>query len=91
MNNNLAWWERPLRKRDMEWMDEGLCRQIGDVFHEGDNYDQKQAKKVCKRCPVLEPCLEWALDQPGIGGILGGTSEPDRRKIHRSRRQEEAS
>lgn len=44
-----------------------------------------RAVAVCQDCPVIKPCLEFALDN-GERGIWGGTSERQRRKMRKSRR-----
>ncbi|MFI6936295.1 WhiB family transcriptional regulator [Streptomyces cellulosae] len=44
---------------------------------------QEQAKAVCRRCPVREQCLEWALDTGQSIGVWGGTSENERRALKR--------
>ncbi|MFI5673268.1 WhiB family transcriptional regulator [Streptomyces cellulosae] len=44
---------------------------------------QEQAKAVCRRCPVQEQCLEWALDTGQSIGVWGGTSENERRALKR--------
>ncbi|GGZ81265.1 WhiB family transcriptional regulator [Streptomyces rubiginosohelvolus] len=43
----------------------------------------EEAKAVCRRCPVMEACLDWALDSGQDHGVWGGTDENDRRRIHR--------
>ncbi|MFH8801861.1 WhiB family transcriptional regulator [Streptomyces sp. NPDC017936] len=43
----------------------------------------EQAKAVCRRCPVREPCLEWALETDQTLGVWGGTSETERRALRR--------
>ncbi|MFI7497944.1 WhiB family transcriptional regulator [Streptomyces sp. NPDC049687] len=43
----------------------------------------EQAKAVCRRCPVREPCLEWAMETDQTLGVWGGTSEAERRAIKR--------
>lgn len=43
----------------------------------------EQAKAVCRRCPVREPCLEWALETDQTLGVWGGTSETERRALKR--------
>ncbi|MFI1417376.1 WhiB family transcriptional regulator [Streptomyces sp. NPDC020731] len=43
----------------------------------------EQAKAVCRRCPVQEQCLEWALDTGQSIGVWGGTSETERRALKR--------
>lgn len=47
--------------------------------------DTRPAKAVCRACVVIEPCLEDALAKPRLQGVLGGTSERERRRIRRAR------
>lgn len=39
------------------------------------------AKALCRRCPVREPCLEWALSVPEKFGIWGGMTEDERSDV----------
>lgn len=48
-----------------------------------------EAQDVCCVCPVQAECLEFALANPSIVGIWGGTTEADRQRIRRSRRRED--
>ncbi|CAL9668820.1 WhiB family transcriptional regulator [Streptomyces sp. enrichment culture] len=41
-----------------------------------------EAKAVCRRCPLMQSCLDTAL-QRGEQGVWGGTDEDDRRRIKR--------
>ncbi|MEU9270930.1 WhiB family transcriptional regulator [Streptomyces sp. NBC_00080] len=43
----------------------------------------EQAKAVCRRCPVREQCLEWAMETDQTLGVWGGTSENERRALKR--------
>ncbi|MBL3669999.1 WhiB family transcriptional regulator [Streptomyces sp. M2CJ-2] len=43
----------------------------------------EQAKAVCRRCPVREQCLDWALESGQSLGVWGGTSETERRALKR--------
>ncbi len=43
----------------------------------------EQAKAVCRRCPVREQCLQWALRTGQSMGVWGGTSEEERRALKR--------
>ena len=49
------------------------------------------AKDVCRACPALEPCLEFALRTGQDAGVWGATSEDERRAIRRSRRRRTAT
>ena len=75
-----------------EQYDQALCAQVGgELFFapergESPAYLIRQAKAVCAKCPIKEPCLEDALAHPGAAGILGGTTESERRTILKRRR-----
>lgn len=43
------------------------------------------AKSICSRCPVREPCLEYALAAREPHGVWGGLNEMERRAVLRSR------
>ncbi|MCZ4101023.1 WhiB family transcriptional regulator [Streptomyces sp. H39-C1] len=43
----------------------------------------EEAKAVCRRCPVMETCLQWALEMGEDGGVWGGLSEGERRAMKR--------
>ncbi|MEV5440930.1 WhiB family transcriptional regulator [Streptomyces sp. NPDC052682] len=43
----------------------------------------EQAKAVCRRCPVRDDCLQWALDTGQTIGVWGGTNETERRALKR--------
>jgi len=44
--------------------------------------DTQRAKAVCARCPVRQPCLEFALE---TGQEFGGYDEDERRALRRPR------
>jgi WhiB family redox-sensing transcriptional regulator len=73
----------------MDWRHHAICRDedpelffpIGDS---GPALGQiEQAKGVCRRCPVTEECLKWALESGQDAGIWGGMSEEERRSLKR--------
>ncbi|GAA2484949.1 hypothetical protein GCM10010406_21500 [Streptomyces thermolineatus] len=43
----------------------------------------EEAKAVCRRCPVMDTCLQWALDTGQEHGVWGGLSEDERRNAKR--------
>lgn len=43
----------------------------------------EDAKQVCRRCNVVEACLQWALESGQDDGVWGGTSEDERRALQR--------
>lgn len=66
------------------WDEHALCRDADpDIFFgpKSDPTTTKKAIAVCNRCPVREPCLEFALKNSIQYGVWGGTSERHRRKL----------
>lgn len=64
-------------------LDGALCAQTDpELFHpEKGRSDQiRKAKAICGRCPVQPECLEWALDNRTVTGILGGTTYSERKR-----------
>ena len=43
----------------------------------------QQAKAVCRRCEVIEPCLRLSLESSKDSGIFGGLSDDERRSLRR--------
>ncbi|KMS74212.1 WhiB family transcriptional regulator [Streptomyces viridochromogenes] len=43
----------------------------------------EEAKAVCRRCPVMDQCLQWALESGQDSGVWGGLSEDERRAMKR--------
>ena len=51
----------------------------------------KRAKRICSTCPVLDECLDYAMNtQPHVYGIWGGTTESQRRNLRRKARRDAA-
>ena len=75
---------------NLPWMVDALCAQIGPAdslfFPESRcaTSESAQAKELCLSCPVVEPCLQWALDNNETG-IWGSPSGLKRREIRRAR------
>ncbi|MGW2302647.1 WhiB family transcriptional regulator [Streptomyces sp. NPDC001809] len=44
----------------------------------------EEAKVICRRCPVQEACLNWAMDDSRqVTGVWGGLDENERRALKR--------
>ncbi len=43
----------------------------------------RDAKRICDRCPVVEPCLDYALTNRQHHGVWGGLSDHQREQLHR--------
>jgi WhiB family transcriptional regulator, redox-sensing transcriptional regulator len=79
-----------------EWQQHGLCRaHDGRVFFPPTHFEPKpereareaKAKAICAKCPVRQPCLEWALNTQEPYGVWGGYSELERKQILARKRQ----
>lgn len=69
------------------WMGQGNCRQYPPaMFFPSDGVGVDRARAVCKTCPVVETCLEYALEEHIEHGVWGGCSERERRRIQKRRR-----
>lgn len=49
------------------------------------SFNPEPAKRVCRRCPEREPCLDYALDNPSLTGVWGATTQADRVVIRADR------
>jgi WhiB family redox-sensing transcriptional regulator len=67
-------------------MEEGVCAQTDpEAFFPEKGGSTREAKAVCRVCPVREACLNYALDRQERFGIWGGLSERERRQLERRR------
>ncbi len=74
---------------ETEWMPRGRCRDIQPgTFFPSDGVGVDKARKICAGCPVINTCLEHALDNRIEHGVWGGCSERERRRILKRRRDD---
>ncbi|OEV09300.1 WhiB family transcriptional regulator [Streptomyces nanshensis] len=73
----------------MDWRHNAVCREedpelFFPIGNTGPSLVQiEEAKAVCRRCPVMEQCLQWALEFGQDSGVWGGLSEDERRAMKR--------
>ncbi|GGX81657.1 WhiB family transcriptional regulator [Streptomyces fructofermentans] len=75
----------------MDWRERSLCRyEAPDLFFPIGTHDRgpallqtDEAKAVCRRCPVMGRCLDWALESGPVEGVWGATTEAERRALRR--------
>jgi WhiB family redox-sensing transcriptional regulator len=48
-------------------------------------FQERQAKAVCRICPLIADCLEFAFDTGDAFAVMGGTTPADRNEILRRR------
>lgn len=77
---------------DSAWMADGNCRlHPPATFFPSDGVGVDKARKICRDCPVMGRCLEYALEERIDHGVWGGCSERERRRILKTRRQDAAA
>ena len=73
----------------MPWRNKAICRTEDPelFFPVGSSgpalLQVQQAKAVCRRCPVTEECLGWAMQTGQDAGVWGGMGEDERRAVRR--------
>ena len=64
------------------WRYRAACRGTDlEVFFPGRGESAESARQICARCPVRQPCLDYAISHGIVGGIWGGLAERDRRPL----------
>lgn len=69
-----------LETANLGWMDDALCAQVdSELFFPEVGANTRSAKRICAKCPVKAPCLDYALATRQQHGIWGGLSDHERR------------
>lgn len=75
------------------WVDDAACRGVptGWFFPLSDDAEQR-ALALCRRCPVADECLRFAVEHEQWHGVWGGTTERERRpRVREQRRRREVA
>ncbi len=79
-----------------DWRQRGACRDVDpEVFFRqrvvgrprkdgapvARQWNDADAKSVCRRCPVRMACLSWALDTGQDDGVWGGLNPDERARF----------
>lgn len=58
-----------------------------DLFFPKQGYPwaAREAKEICRRCPLEVQCREWAIPVTDLVGIFGATTGADRKRIRGER------
>ena len=73
----------------MDWRHRAACRdEDPELFFPIGNTGPallqiEEARAVCRRCDVVDSCLQWALDSGQDAGVWGAMSEDERRALKR--------
>lgn len=67
-----------------EWHLDALCAQVdGETWFPEQGKSCRDAKRICRACPVRAECLQYSLDNDERFGIWGGLSERERRRLRK--------
>ena len=69
----------------LAWMERAACLDTGDLMFPASAAEEHQVKRNCRSCPVLQPCLELALEQREQHGVWGGMTAHERRMLKKQR------
>ena len=62
-----------------EWAKEAVCTDYPSLFTSNEKESSvKICRSICKKCPVLDECLTWALAHENTVGIWAGTNTRQR-------------
>ena len=70
----------------MDWRHEAACRDKDpDIFFPDGSassapIEVAMAKAVCRNCPVMRRCRDWAIETEQADGIWGAMTARERRK-----------
>lgn len=84
-----------MRDEPAPWMDPvaptASCAEVDpELWHPEKGGSTREAKRICRQCPLVAACRGWALDHPHEAryGVWGGLSERERREVRRQRRRD---
>lgn len=73
-----------------EWQEQGNCHGIEDpeifflpygIRATKKKEAEDKAKAICEGCPVIQQCLQFALDTRETYGVWGGTTPEERQEM----------
>ena len=68
------------------WHAQAACRGTGvDSFIPEPGTSTEPAKAICAVCSVRAPCLRYALADPQMVGVWGGTTAKERRRMRQGK------
>ena len=79
----------PSSARRPAWMEDAACIEHPEVEFippaRSSEDHARAAKAICSRCLCRDECLAYALADPTLLGVWGGTSTAERREMRRRR------
>ncbi len=74
--------------QDQDWRSQAICAKTDpDLWFSPGAVEHREAKRICRDCPVRSQCLSYAIEAPVDHGVWGGLTERERRRQRRLNRQ----
>ncbi len=69
--------------QDRTWMEEAVCggAETEAFYSDTERFLRRLTEQYCKKCPVMNQCLEYALASEDQFGVWGGTTPRQRREM----------
>jgi WhiB family transcriptional regulator, redox-sensing transcriptional regulator len=67
-----------------DYWEGALCAEVGSEFFFPERHETDMvriAKRICDKCDIKQRCLDYALKEPELTGVWGGTTFQQRYKI----------
>lgn len=58
-------------------MPDAACLGNAALFDGDTPAHTRQAQAICRTCPELDPCRQWADNTPGLLGVIAGQHKKD--------------
>ena len=68
----------------LSWHEQASCASVGGELWFPDGGPAPQAQRICRACPVVAECLEYALTTRQEHGIWAATTPRERRLLRRA-------
>ena len=69
-----------------EWFADAVCSSADpDAWFPELGGDPRPAQRICRTCPVIDECLDYALKNNFRHGVYGGLTGRQRRKLQRAK------
>lgn len=79
---------------DSSWEGAACASLNPEIFFDA-NQNEQMAKNICRSCPIVEKCLDYAMQNTDMMGIWGATNEKERKALrelqHVARRRSRTS
>lgn len=83
----------PRAATEASWQSQAACSTADADLHfpVGSGPSAEPAKAVCRRCPVMLTCQDWALSTGQTAGVWGGLTEDELKAARRHRNRSDVS